>query len=113
MIWLLAILAGGVGAVLRVVLTWWVNLRWAPPWGTVAANAVGTLGLVVLLTLGASSDTEFVVGAGLFGGLTTFSTWMLDGVGRASIGDVAGGLRHLVMVGAAAVVLAAVLLEIG
>lgn len=113
MIWLLATLAGGVGAVLRVVLTWWVNLRWAPPWGTVAANGAGTLGLVVLITVGASSNTEFVVGAGLLGGLTTFSTWMLDGVSRASAGDVAGGLRHLVLGGVAAVVLAAVVLQAG
>ena len=113
MIWLLATVAGGVGAVLRVVLTWWVNLRWSPPWGTVTANVAGTLGLVALIAAGVSSDTDFVVGAGLFGGMTTFSTWMLDGVSRASAGDVAGAMRHFALVGAAAVVLAALLLQLG
>ena len=50
--------------------------------GTAAVNLVGSLVLGLLVGLaggyGADSDVLLVLGAGGMGGLTTFSTWMLD-----------------------------------
>ena len=73
-----AVLAGGVGALVRAEVTARTGVRR----GTAIVNLVGAalLGLVVGLAGGADADTGtvLVVGTGLCGGLTTFSTWMLD-----------------------------------
>lgn len=75
-----AALAGGVGAVLRYL----VDLGIAQlagrrfPWGIFLVNLSGSfaLGLVTAALPGA----EILLGAGLLGGYTTFSTAMLDAV---------------------------------
>ena len=113
MIWLTLGLAGGAGAVVRVVISGWVSVRWAAPWGTVIANTVGTVALAVMVATDVSADVALVAGGGFLGGLTTFSTWMIDGVTRASSGDVPGALRHLAGVGVVAVGVAAAILALG
>jgi CrcB protein len=75
-----AALAGGVGAVLRYVADLGVA-RLAGrrfPWGILLVNLSGSFALGVLAT--ALPDTTFLLGAGLLGGYTTFSTAMLDTV---------------------------------
>lgn len=75
---LLAAAAGGVGAVLRYLVDVGVS-RLAGrrfPWGILVVNATGSFALGVV-TAGLP-DLAFVVGAGLLGGYTTFSTAMLD-----------------------------------
>ena len=75
-----AALAGGVGAVLRYL----VDLGVAKvagrrfPWGILLVNLSGSfaLGLVTALL----PEQAFLLGAGLLGGYTTFSTAMLDTV---------------------------------
>ncbi|WP_341956349.1 CrcB family protein [Microbacterium sp. LWH13-1.2] len=75
-----AALAGGVGAVLRYL----VDLGVAKvagrrfPWGIFAVNLTGSFALGVVTA--ALPDQAFLLGAGLLGGYTTFSTAMLDTV---------------------------------
>lgn len=75
-----AALAGGVGAVLRYLLDLGVA-RLAGrrfPWGILVVNLTGSFALALVTT--ALPDAAFVLGAGLLGGYTTFSTAMLDAV---------------------------------
>lgn len=75
-----AALAGGLGAVLRYVLDQAVarvaGRRF--PWGILVVNLTGSFALGVVTT--ALPDAAFLLGAGLLGGYTTFSTAMLDAV---------------------------------
>jgi len=75
-----AALAGGVGAVLRYLVDLGVA-RFAGrrfPWGILLVNISGSFALGLVTT--ALPDAAFVLGAGLLGGYTTFSTAMLDTV---------------------------------
>lgn len=75
-----AALAGGVGAVLRYVVDLGVA-RLAGrrfPWGILLVNLSGSFALGIVTT--ALPDAAFLLGAGLLGGYTTFSTAMLDAV---------------------------------
>jgi len=73
-------LLGGVGAVARFVISTAVTQRSAGwfPYGTLVVNLSGSalLGLVAGLAL--HGDALTLVGGGLLGSFTTFSTWMLD-----------------------------------
>lgn len=75
-----AALAGGVGAVLRYL----VDLGVASfagrrfPWGILVVNLSGSFALGLVTT--ALPSEAFLLGAGLLGGYTTFSTAMLDAV---------------------------------
>jgi CrcB protein len=103
-------LLGGVGALARFTLSGAVARR-TPAWfpyGTLAVNVSGSalLGLVSGLTL--HGDALTLVGGGLLGSYTTFSTWMLDSErlaehrsGRAVSANLAGSL----LLGLAAVAL--------
>lgn len=77
---LLVALAGGAGAVLRALLIHHVGLRHTDPLpvGTLVVNASGSLALGVLTGLslyhGLGSHALAVVGVGLCGGYTTWST---------------------------------------
>jgi fluoride exporter len=78
-------LAAGVGAALRYTVDRLVQRYTGGvvvPWGTMAANAAGSLllGLIAGLALDDRVDptTVAIVGAGLCGGLTTFSTWSYE-----------------------------------
>ena len=75
-----AALAGGVGSVARYLVDIGVSrlLGRRYPWGILVINLTGSfaLGLVTAALPGAL----FLVGAGLLGGYTTFSTAMLDAV---------------------------------
>jgi CrcB protein len=85
---------GGVGALARFLLDGAVSDRMgtAFPWGTLAVNATGSFALGLL----AAGD---LLGTGLLGAYTTFSTWMLEthrlseeGRVRLAIVNVAGSL---------------------
>lgn len=75
-----AALAGGVGAVLRYLVDLGVarvaGRRF--PWGILLVNISGSFALGLVTT--ALPDAAFLLGAGLLGGYTTFSTAMLDTV---------------------------------
>lgn len=75
-----AALAGGLGAVLRYLVDLGVA-RFAGrrfPWGILLVNLTGSFALGIVTT--ALPDAAFLLGAGLLGGYTTFSTAMLDTV---------------------------------
>ena len=74
----LAALAGGAGAALRYLVDAGVGrmLGTRFPWGILVVNVTGSL--VLGLVVGTLPAAAFIVGAGLLGGYTTFSTAMLD-----------------------------------
>jgi CrcB protein len=101
---------GGVGALLRFRLDDVVQRRVASdlPLGTLAVNLGGTFVLGLLNGLSVAGDSLLLVGTGLLGSLTTFSTLMLeterlaeDGDGRLAVVNVAlslgGGLVAAVL----------------
>ena len=73
---ILVALAGGLGASLRLVIDGVVRSLLGPrlPWGTLLINVLGSAGLGALLGSGAGAPASAVVGTGLLGGFTTFST---------------------------------------
>lgn len=79
-LFLAAALAGGLGAVLRHLVDVGVAklLGRRFPWGIFLVNLTGSFALGCLAT--ALPDAAFILGAGLLGGYTTFSTAMLDAV---------------------------------
>ncbi len=87
MIWLGVAAAGGIGSVLRVLITGTIDRRLGPRWGTHAVNILGTVLLAILVRAG-DADMVFLLGVGLAGGLTTFSTWMVDIVRTGGEGNV-------------------------
>ncbi len=99
--------AGGVGAALRFVVDGLVRsrVRSAFPWGTAVVNVTGSLILGVLFGLGSGAllDPQWtlVLGTGLIGGYTTFSTASLETVRlmqeREYVLAIANGLLVLVV----------------
>ncbi len=73
-------LVGGLGAVLRVVVTAAVSAREGHrlPWGTLVVNLTGAFALGLLAGAGVSGTAFELAGTGLLGGYTTFSTWMAE-----------------------------------
>lgn len=71
----LVFLGGGTGAVLR----WALGLVVPGPYGTVAINIVGSFVLAFLThpAIGMSERMRLLVGVGLLGGFTTYSTFNL------------------------------------
>jgi CrcB protein len=94
-------LLGGAGAVARFVLDGAVASRLGRvfPYGTLAVNLSGALALGVLHGAGAGGDALRLVGTGLIGAYTTFSTWTLeshrlgeDGRTHLAVANVLGSL---------------------
>jgi CrcB protein len=117
---LLVALGGGTGAVLR----WWlgglVNANVGPgfPWGTWLINLVGSLLLGLLA--GALSRVEdggeplrLLLGVGLLGGFTTFSTFSVEMVAMVNRGEAGMALAYAVSSVAGGVVLALAGLMLG
>lgn len=86
LLFLIISVAGGVGAALRFVLDGLLRSRLPRgfPWSTVVINVSGSflLGFVTALTLGQlmPSPVALVIGTGVMGGYTTFSTSSVETV---------------------------------
>jgi CrcB protein len=97
------VVAGACGALLRYEVELHVRRRLGPafPYGTLLINVTGAFVLGLLTGLaahdGVPSDVVTVVGTGLLGAYTTFSTFAYDTVALAEQGRVA---RAAVNVGA-------------
>ena len=72
--------ASAIGALSRFAVHEWFRLRHATtfPYGTLAVNLSGSLALGWMFGRGIGGDTAFVLGTGLLGSYTTFSTWMFE-----------------------------------
>lgn len=73
-------LVGGVGAIARFVLDGGVagQLGREFPYGTLLVNVVGSFALGVVVGSALGANTYRLLGTGLIGAFTTFSTWMLE-----------------------------------
>jgi CrcB protein len=71
---------GGLGAIARFLLDGAVSARTAGPFpfGTLAVNLSGSLALGVFVGVALEGDGYRLLGTGLIGGFTTFSTWALE-----------------------------------
>ena len=82
--WLLVIAGAAVGAPLRYLTDRAVQSRHDTvfPWGTFTVNVVGSLvlGLITgaVLAGGMSTDAQLLIGTGLCGALTTYSTFSYE-----------------------------------
>lgn len=85
-IFLLAAVGGGIGAALRFIVDGLImrGARSGFPWGTFVINTTGSLILGFLTGLADSSllasSWLFILGGGVMGGYTTFSTALVDTV---------------------------------
>jgi CrcB protein len=72
----LVFLGGGLGATLR----WAAGLAWPGPWGVLAVNVVGSALLAALAHPGVDAPPmwRLLLGTGVLGGFTTYSTFNLD-----------------------------------
>lgn len=80
---------GGLGAVGRFMVDGVVSARRPSdfPFGTLAVNLSGGFALGTLVGAGVGGDVRFVLGTGLLGGYTTFSTWMFEAQRLAEDGE--------------------------
>jgi fluoride exporter len=79
-VWVGVAVLGGFGAVARFGLTLLVADRLHPhfPAGTLAVNVSGAFLLGLMAGAAVEGDARLLLGAGLLGSYTTFSTWMIE-----------------------------------
>jgi fluoride exporter len=90
-------LLGGAGAIARFALDGALAARVAGsfPFGTLAVNLTGALALGVLHGAGVGGDAFRLIGTGLLGAYTTFSTWTLESHRLGEDGRLPLGLANL------------------
>ena len=91
-------LFGAVGAIARFLLDGAVSARASSvfPWGTLVVNLTGAF-VLGFVTGKLSGDAQLLVGTGLLGGYTTFSTWMFESQRLAEDGELRRGLANLLV----------------
>jgi fluoride exporter len=79
-VWIGVGVLGGCGALARFGLTLFVADRLHPhfPAGTLLVNLSGAFLLGILAGAAVEGDARLLLGAGLLGSYTTFSTWMVE-----------------------------------
>jgi len=95
-------IGAGVGGTLRYVLGGWLTERWgsAFPWHTLAINVAGAFLLGVLMALSVergivSPEMRLLLGVGLLGGFTTFSTLSYESVALFQHGFMLQGAANI------------------
>ncbi|MGH3413823.1 MAG: fluoride efflux transporter CrcB [Marmoricola sp.] len=99
LVWVGVLLAGGLGAVLRFLVDGAVNrvVRTGLPAGTLVVNVSGALVLGLLDGVVLPSELALLVGTGLVGSYTTFSTWMFETQRLVEERQAARALQNLVV----------------
>lgn len=96
----------GLGGALGTLLRWAIGLgaeRWPEfPWGTLAANAIGSFGLgVIAISLEGKRvlgvEARVVLGTGVMGGFTTYSTFNLETLRLIERGDHARAAAYVIV----------------
>ena len=109
-------IAGGIGAGLRYLVDVGIGRRLggAFPWGILVVNVTGSLLIGAVTGAAANTEVAWMLGVGLLGGYTTFSTvavetWLLAETGdrRAAWGNALGSLLGCVAAAAAGLMLGA------
>jgi CrcB protein len=97
--WIGVAVFGAFGAFARFYVGALVTARCANefPFGTFAVNLSGGFALGALTGLSVGGDALLVLGTGLLGGYTTFSTWMVEAQRLGE--DAAWGLMWLYLLG--------------
>jgi CrcB protein len=87
---------GAFGAIARFLLDGAVSARAGSgfPWGTLAVNLTGAF-VLGFFAGRLSGDAQLLVGTGLLGGYTTFSTWMFESHRLGEDGELRRGLLNL------------------
>ena len=97
---LLVALGAAVGAPCRYLLDLWVQARHDSvfPWGTFLVNTSGSFGLGLLLPLaaGAPDGLRTLLGTGLLGAFTTYSTFGIETVRLLEDGALLAGALNVV-----------------
>lgn len=90
LVWTGVAALGALGALGRYRVDGAVSARWPSdfPFGTLTVNLTGAFALGVLVGVSVSADALLVVGTGLLGAYTTFSTWMFESERLAEDGEV-------------------------
>lgn len=95
--WAGVALVGATGAWARFYVGGLITARWpsAFPFGTLTVNLTGGFLLGLLTGLSVSGDALLVLGTGLLGAYTTFSTWMVEAQRLGEDGAFAAMWLHL------------------
>lgn len=90
---------GGVGAIARFLLDGTVagRLGRAFPYGTLSVNLLGSFILGAFVGAALSADAYRLVGTGLIGAFTTFSTWTLESHRLGEDGQLSVGALNFVV----------------
>ena len=95
-------LAGMLGGIVRFQISRWLPSSPDFPWGTLVVNYLGIFCLVYLVkgylvSKGSSTGVVLALGTGFCGGLTTFSSFILDAVKMLDTGRYISLLVYLVL----------------
>jgi fluoride exporter len=95
--WTGVALVGAAGAWARFTLGAAVAARWPSefPFGTLTVNLTGGFLLGLLVGLSVTGDALLVLGTGLLGAYTTFSTWMVEAQRLGEDGEVGLAATYL------------------
>jgi len=99
MIYVATVVAGGLGAVVRLIASAMADQTLGRS-GTIVVNTAGSFLAGVAASLAMTTGVADIVAVGFLGGFTTFSTWLLDALtqpaarqsARYAIGSMAVGL---------------------
>lgn len=95
--WIWVGIGGSIGSLTRYGLALWAGNRFKGlfPWGTFVANALGAFLLGILQGSSVEAAWMLFFGTGILGGLTTFSTWMLESIRLIEEGEHVTALMNL------------------